>query len=127
MAHNLCQPAALRELHWHPNADEWQYFISGTAEMGVFLAQGNAVIDQFEAGDIGYAPMGAGHYIKNTGNQVCRILVGFNSPHYQAMDLSEWLAGNPVDVLATNLGLSPEVAAKLPRKTVFVAPSVSRK
>ena len=59
----------LRELHWHPNADEWQYYISGTAEMGVFLAQGNAVIDQFEAGDVGYAPMGAGHYIKNTGSR----------------------------------------------------------
>ncbi len=70
------------------------------------------MIDQFEAGDVGYAPMGAGHYIKNTGSDVCRVLVGFNSPHYQAMDLSEWLAGNPLDVLETNLGLSPEVAAK---------------
>jgi oxalate decarboxylase len=121
------QPGALRELHWHPNADEWQYYISGTAEMGVFLAQGNAVIDQFEAGDVGYAPMGAGHYIKNKGNDVCRILVGFNNPHYQAMDLSEWLAGNPLDVLETNLGLSAEVAAKLPRKTVFVASAVGGK
>ena len=43
------------------------------------------------------------------------------------MDLSEWLAGNPLDVLETNLGLSAEVAAKLPRKTVFVAPPVRRK
>jgi oxalate decarboxylase len=43
------------------------------------------------------------------------------------MDLSEWLAGNPADVLATTFGLSPEVAAKLPHKTVFVAPPVSRK
>jgi oxalate decarboxylase len=94
--------------------------------MGVFLAQGNAVIDQFEAGDVGYAPMGAGHYIKNPGSDLCRILVGFNSPHYQAMDLSEWLAGNPVDVLATNLGLSPEVAAKLRHQTVFVAPPVTK-
>ncbi|MFZ0911974.1 MAG: cupin domain-containing protein, partial [Candidatus Korobacteraceae bacterium] len=95
--------------------------------MGVFLAQGNAVIEQFEAGDVGYAPMGAGHYIKNTGAEVCRILIGFNNPHYRAMDLSEWLAGNPADVLATTFGLSPEVAAKLPHKTVFVAPPVSRK
>jgi oxalate decarboxylase len=93
----------------------------------LFLAQGNAVINQFEAGDAGYAPMGAGHYIKNKGNDVCRILVGFNSPHYQAMDLSEWLAGNPLDVLETNLGLSAEVAARLPRKTVYVAPPVSGK
>src|SRR5947209_15611516 len=24
------------EPHWHPNADEWQYYISGRARMGVF-------------------------------------------------------------------------------------------
>src|ERR1044071_7427337 len=27
---------AMRELHWHPNADEWQYHISGRARMTVF-------------------------------------------------------------------------------------------
>ena len=26
---------ALREIHWHPNADEWQYYISGKARMTV--------------------------------------------------------------------------------------------
>jgi oxalate decarboxylase len=42
------------------------------------------------------------------------------------MDLSEWIAGNPADVLATNFGLSAEVVAKLPQKTVFIAPPVSK-
>jgi oxalate decarboxylase len=23
-------------MHWHPNADEWQYYIKGKARMGVF-------------------------------------------------------------------------------------------
>ena len=22
---NIIQPGSMRELHWHPNADEWQY------------------------------------------------------------------------------------------------------
>ncbi|MQA91254.1 MAG: cupin domain-containing protein [Gemmatimonas sp.] len=117
------QPGALRELHWHPNADEWQYYIEGQAEMGVFLAEGNAVIDQFEAGDAGYVPMGAGHYIKNIGTDVLKVLIGFNSGHYQAIDLSEWLAGNPVDVLATNLDLPRDVAERLPKTTIFAAPA----
>jgi oxalate decarboxylase len=30
------EPGGLRELHWHPNADEWQYYITGEARMGVF-------------------------------------------------------------------------------------------
>lgn len=116
------QPGALRELHWHPNADEWQYYISGSAEMGVFLAEGHAVTEHLKAGDIGYVPMGAGHYIKNTGKDVLRVLIGFNSGHYEAIDISDWLAGNPADVLMTNLGLSQEEAAQLPKTTIFVAP-----
>ncbi|MCJ8153014.1 cupin domain-containing protein [Chryseobacterium sp. SSA4.19] len=99
------QPGALREMHWHPNADEWQYFISGQAEMSVFLAESTIVTEQFKAGDVGYVPMGAGHYIKNTGNTVCKILIGFNSGHYESIDLSQWLAGNPKDVVVTNFGL----------------------
>ncbi len=27
-------PGGLRELHWHPNADEWQYYIKGRSEIG---------------------------------------------------------------------------------------------
>ncbi len=31
------EPGAMRELHWHPHADEWQYYLEGAAEMGVQL------------------------------------------------------------------------------------------
>jgi oxalate decarboxylase len=117
------EPGGLRDLHWHPNADEWQYFISGRAEMGVFLAEGQKVIDQYDAGDIGYVPMGAGHYIKNIGDDLCRILVGFNSGHYQAIDVTGWLAANPLDVLETNLGIPEELAARLPRQGKFIIPA----
>lgn len=118
----VLEPGALREMHWHPNADEWQYYLSGQAEMGVFLAEGKAVTDQFTQGDVGYVPMGAGHYIKNTGTEVCRVLVGFNSGHYEAINLSEWLAGNPSDVLVTNLGIENELVKKLPAENLFYIP-----
>jgi|SRR6218665_303808 len=114
------QPGALRELHWHPNADEWQYFISGNAEVTVFLAEGESVTEQFSTGDVGYVPMGAGHYIKNTGSEVCRILIGFNSGHYQSIDLSEWLAGNPKDVLKGNFSAPQKVVDKFPEEKIFI-------
>jgi oxalate decarboxylase len=116
------EPGGLRELHWHPSADEWQYYIEGTAEMSVFLAGGVVVTEQFEAGDAGYAPMGTGHYLKNTGSGVLRILIGFNNPRYESNDLSAWLAGNPLDMLGINFGLPEEVAAKLPREAHFFLP-----
>ena len=34
------EPGGLRELHWHPTDDEWQYYISGTGRMGVFASSG---------------------------------------------------------------------------------------
>lgn len=116
------EPGGLRELHWHPGADEWQYYIQGTAEMSVFLAQGNVVTEQFEAGDVGYAPMGSGHYIKNTGSGVLKVLIGFNNPRYESNDLSAWLSTNPNDILATNLGIPEALAKKLPKESHFFIP-----
>ena len=40
-----------------------------------------------------------------------RILIGLNAGIYEAIDLSQWIAGNPVDVLATNFGLPPEAVS----------------
>lgn len=48
------RPGALRELHWHPNADEWQYYISGKARMGG--TGPNALAMDFKAGDIHFFP-----------------------------------------------------------------------
>jgi hypothetical protein len=32
----VVKPGSMRELHWHPNADEWQYYMKGSARMTVF-------------------------------------------------------------------------------------------
>lgn len=115
-------PGAMRGLHWHANADEWQYYLEGSAEMSVFLAEGHVVTEPFVAGDIVYAPMWTGHYIRNTGAGMLRVLIGFNCGDYQANDLSAWLATNPVDVLATNLGLPRDKAEALCRRPRFLTP-----
>jgi oxalate decarboxylase len=116
------EPGALRELHWHPHADEWQYYLEGAAEMAVYLGRGQTVTEPFEMGDIGYVPMGAGHYIRNTGDGILRLLIGFNHGDYRAHELNAWLASNPPDVLATNLGLPLRVVEALPEETRFIKP-----
>jgi oxalate decarboxylase len=42
------KPGRLRELHWHPNQDEWQYYISGKGRMTVFEAGSRARTMDFE-------------------------------------------------------------------------------
>jgi len=49
------------------------------------------------------------------------MLIGFNTGIYQAIDLSGWIAGNPVDVLATNFNKPASLFEKFPRKDVFIS------
>ncbi|HKF23042.1 MAG TPA: cupin domain-containing protein [Candidatus Angelobacter sp.] len=114
-------PGALRELHWHPTADEWQYVINGPVSVTMFGSHGRYRIEQLEEGDAGYIPQGYGHSIENPGSKPARVLIGLNTGTYAAIDLSQWIAGNPVDVLATNFSQPPELIEKFPHGDVFIA------
>lgn len=109
-------PLAIREMHWHPNADEWQYYIKGRARMTVFGSKGRKITREFGPGDVGYVPMGYGHYIESVGSEECEILAVFNTGDYQEISLSQWLGSNPASVLQTNLGVSSEVINALRKK-----------
>lgn len=115
------EPGALRELHWHPNADEWQYVVDGQINVTLFGSHGRFRAETLEKGDVGYIPQGYGHSIENVGDTQARILIGLNAGVYEAIDLSQWIAGNPADVLATNFGQAPDLFGKFPRHDVFLA------
>ena len=113
-------PGALRELHWHPNADEWEYVIKGEVNVSMFGSHGRYRTEKLSAGDVGYIPQGYGHSIENVGSEECQVLIGFNTGTYQTIDLSQWIAGNPPDVLATNFGKPAALFDKFPHKDVFI-------
>jgi oxalate decarboxylase len=114
-------PGALRELHWHPTADEWQYVIDGKISVTMFGSHGRYRTEELEKGDVGYIPQGYGHSIENVGDKPARILIGFNTGIYAAIDLSQWVAGNPLDVLVTNFSKPADLFEKFPRKDVFIS------
>jgi oxalate decarboxylase len=114
-------PGALRTLHWHPNADEWQYVIDGEVSVTLFGSHGRYRTEQLQKGDVGYIPQGYGHSIENVGSRSARILIGFNAGIYQTIDLSQWIAANPRDVLATNFAQPAEAFEKFPDRDVFIA------
>ncbi len=115
------KPGALREPHWHPNANEWQYYMTGRARMTVFGSGGRARTEEFSAGNVGYVPQGYGHYIENLGEAPCRVLIAFDNGAYQEISLSTWLASNPVRLVAQNFHLAEGVVAKFPDQRVFIA------
>jgi oxalate decarboxylase len=81
------KPGGLRELHWHPNADEWQYYITGKGRMTVFAANSTARTMDFEEGDVGYIPISNPHYIENTGDSDLVFIEMFKSSEYQDISL----------------------------------------
>jgi oxalate decarboxylase len=112
---------ALRELHWHPNANEWLYLVSGKIRVGLFGSHGRYRIEEFEPGDAGYIPQGFGHYLENAGDSEARILVTFDMGEYEEISLSAWLAANPIKMIADNFKIPDALAAKLPDHRVFIA------
>ena len=114
------EPAALRELHWHPNADEWQYLLTGTIRATLFGSRGRYREATLGAGDVGYIPQGYGHSLENIGAEPARILIVFNAGEYQTVDLSQWIAGQPADVLAVNFGRPAATFEAFPKRDVFM-------
>lgn len=103
------KPGAMRELHWHPNNDEWQYYLSGTARMTVFAAQGAARTFDYRAGDVGYVPFAYGHYIQNTGDQSVWFLEMFKSDRFADVSLNQWMALTPRELVQDTLHVGPEL------------------
>jgi oxalate decarboxylase len=115
------EPGGMRELHWHPNADEWQYYISGQARMTVFASSGCAQTFDYQAGDVGSIPKSMPHYVENTGNTTLRFLEMFKAPKFEDVPLAQWLAYTPHELVRAHLHIDESVLAKIPpHKTPIV-------
>jgi oxalate decarboxylase len=116
-------PGGMRELHWHPNTNEWQYYIEGQARMGVFGASGQARTFDFRAGDVGYVPFAMGHYIENTGTTTLRYLEIFKSSYFADVSLNQWMALTPPELVQEHLKLDPQVMNALHKKKFPIVPA----
>jgi len=115
-------PGGLREMHWHPNADEWQYYIKGSAQMTVFNSGPKAVTNTFNAGDIGYVKRSNGHYVKNVGDADLVFLEVFNGDAYADVSLSDWLSHTPTALVAGHLNIGAQDVGRFPGGNPKVMP-----
>lgn len=110
------EPGGMRELHWHPNNDEWQYYLEGEGRMGVFASSGQARTFNYRAGDVGYVPFAMGHYVENTGSTPLRFLELFKSDYYADISLNQWLASTPPELVRQHLKLDDTFMSALSLK-----------
>lgn len=115
-------PRGMRELHWHPNADEWQYYISGKGRMTIFATGARARTADFQAGDVGYVQQTLPHYIENTGDSDLKFLEVFKSSFYQDLALSEWLSHTPPELVMAHLNIDKATLDALPKEKLVIVP-----
>lgn len=116
------EPGGLREMHWHPNADEWQYWIRGEGRMTVFNTGPMATTMDFHAGDIGVVKRNFGHYIQNTGTTELQFVTVFKAPEYQEVSLVDWLAHTPPAMVAQTFKLDPSILQRFARGAPGIVP-----
>jgi oxalate decarboxylase len=114
------EPGAMRELHWHPNTDEWQYYINGRGRMSVF-SPGKARTFDFQAGDVGYVPFAFGHYVENTGDEPLVFLEMFRSPYFADLSLNQWMALTTPKLVQTHLNLDQQTMDLLRKDKPIIA------
>jgi oxalate decarboxylase len=114
------KPGALRELHWHPNANEWQFWLAGKGRMTIVMNEGRARTMDFNANDVGFVPRVATHYIENTGNTDVIFLEMFKADQFVDVSLNNWLRRVPPEAVTAHMNLNREQIAKIPSEKELI-------
>jgi oxalate decarboxylase len=110
----ILKPGAMREMHWHPNASEWQYWLQGSGRMTVFASSAKARTMNFNANDVGFVPAVAGHYIENTGTEDVVFLEMFKSAEFSDVSLNQWIRRLPEQIVEQHLHLNAGEIHQIP-------------
>ncbi len=103
------EPGGMREVHWHPNSDELQYYIEGEARMTVYASAGAAQTFDYQGGEVGYVPKSMPHYVENAGRGKLRYLELWQSDHFTDVSLAQWLAFTPYELVRAHLNIDRSV------------------
>ncbi|KAJ0387897.1 hypothetical protein COL922a_001449 [Colletotrichum nupharicola] len=134
------KPGGLRELHWHPNAEEWLYFHKGEGRATVFIGNAAARTFDFSAGDTAAFPDNSGrvspsfpwapcriplltkdmlrrHYIENTSDTEDLVWIElYKSDRVADVPLTQWLALTPPEIVAQTLKVPIEFVQQLKKE-----------
>lgn len=85
----LLNPSAVREPHWHVDANELAYCVSGEALVTLFVNGSKTDSFTVTAGQMYFVPGGALHSIDNVGSTVAEFIVGFTDANPQEFGIAD--------------------------------------
>jgi len=88
----------MRVPHWHPNASELGYVVSGTIEVIIWRSPGETAVMTLGPGTCWFIPQAALHSLNNVGKERAVLLVGFSADRPQDIDLPVAFNGIPAPV-----------------------------
>jgi oxalate decarboxylase len=115
-------PGGMRELHWHANAAEWGYVITGSCRTTLIHPDGHSYMDTFAPGDVWYFPKGYGHSIQGLGPGECHFILIFDNGNFSedhTFSITDFLAQTPREIAVQNLGLTEQQLEQLPKKEAY--------
>lgn len=120
------EEGGFREPHWHPDAWEFNYTITGRGRVTILAPTDHRDSFEIQAGDAFFIPRGHLHYFESLGPGELHILLVFNASEAEASDdigIGESMGAMPDEVLAAVFGVSTETIRALPdvKKRVVIA------
>lgn len=104
-----------REPHWHPNAHELNYLISGSARIRILSPKSGLDTFDMKAGDMSFLPKGYFHSIENLGDDPARFAVYFNNENPSDIGFSASLGAYSNKLLASLFNLPVDYFDKMPK------------
>ncbi len=110
----VINPGAMRTPHWHANANELTYCVSGTALVSVLDTYSQFSSFVVTAGDMFHIDSGSLHHIENIGEDVAEFIIAFRNERPEDFGLfaafgamTDAVLGNTYDLDAVGLHQDP--------------------
>ena len=117
------EPGAIRELHWHAEAAEWAYVLSGQTRITLTGPDGKTEVADVNEGGIWYFPKGWGHSIQNVGTKPTQFVLVLNNGNFteqSTFSVTDWISHTPLGMLTEALQVSDSTANKFPKSDGFM-------
>jgi oxalate decarboxylase len=102
----------IREPHWHPNAAELSYCLSGKALMTIFGHGATHNTFTIERDEIAFVPQGFLHHIKNISEEETKFIITFNHEKPEDIGISGSIGSIPNAVLDYTFSVKREFLRK---------------
>lgn len=101
------QKGGVREPHWHANAAELSYCITGNARMTIYSSNASQDIFTISPGQLTFVPKGYWHDLENIGNEEVKLIAVYNNEHPEDLGISGSVGSMTSRVLDRNFGINP--------------------